>query len=149
MNGYSKQMDAQFIFITSFVSDGTIFIICNAFIILLYFYFTFVSGLCISFIVLWQHNFFFVMSRFNWKNLSKHFLKFILLVEVFFPFSDHVFLQFAPSLVAAGCVASSRIILRLSPTWPTHLQHLTTYTWEQLLPCVERLLLYVSGLSNQ
>ncbi|XP_062851324.1 cyclin-J [Trichomycterus rosablanca] len=58
---------------------------------------------------------------------------------------DHAFLQFAPSLVAAACVASSRIILRLSPTWPAHLQRLTTYTWEQLLPCVERLLLAHDG----
>ncbi|XP_026869946.2 cyclin-J isoform X1 [Electrophorus electricus] len=54
---------------------------------------------------------------------------------------DHAFLRFAPSLVAAACVASSRVILRLSPTWPPRLQHLTGYTWEQLLPGVERLLI--------
>uniref|UniRef100_A0A8C1N6B9 Cyclin-J n=1 Tax=Cyprinus carpio TaxID=7962 RepID=A0A8C1N6B9_CYPCA len=54
---------------------------------------------------------------------------------------DHSFLQFVPSLVAAACVASSRVILHLSPTWPPRLQRLSAYTWEQLLPCVERLLI--------
>ncbi|XP_017552164.1 cyclin-J isoform X2 [Pygocentrus nattereri] len=54
---------------------------------------------------------------------------------------DHAFLRFAPSLVAAACVASSRVILRLSPSWPPRLQRLTAYTWEQLLPCVEKLLM--------
>ncbi|XP_051508345.1 cyclin-J isoform X2 [Myxocyprinus asiaticus] len=54
---------------------------------------------------------------------------------------DHAFLRFVPSLVAAACVASSRVILRLSPTWPPRLQRLSAYTWEQLLPCVERLLI--------
>ncbi|XP_051503905.1 cyclin-J-like isoform X3 [Myxocyprinus asiaticus] len=54
---------------------------------------------------------------------------------------DHAFLGFVPSLVAAACVASSRVILRLSPTWPPRLQRLSAYTWEQLLPCVERLLI--------
>jgi len=54
---------------------------------------------------------------------------------------DHIFVSFAPSLVAAACVAASRIILRLSPTWPNRLQHMALYPWEHLLPCVERLLL--------
>ncbi|XP_042625491.1 cyclin-J-like isoform X2 [Cyprinus carpio] len=54
---------------------------------------------------------------------------------------DHAFLRFVPSLVAAACVASSRVILHLSPTWPPRLQRLSAYTWEQLLPCVERLLI--------
>ncbi|KAA0718396.1 Cyclin-J [Triplophysa tibetana] len=54
---------------------------------------------------------------------------------------DHAFLLFVPSLVAAACVASSRVILRLSPAWPPRLQCLTAYSWEQMLPCVERLLL--------
>ncbi|KAM9477283.1 cyclin-J [Clarias gariepinus] len=54
---------------------------------------------------------------------------------------DHAFLRFVPSLVAAACVASSRVILRLAPTWPPRLQRLSAYAWEQLLPCVERLLL--------
>ncbi|KAM7385144.1 hypothetical protein PAMP_001240 [Pampus punctatissimus] len=54
---------------------------------------------------------------------------------------DHVFLCFAPSLVAAACVAASRLILHLSPTWPPRLQHLTGYTWENLVPCAEKLLI--------
>ncbi|KAK2823981.1 hypothetical protein Q5P01_021156 [Channa striata] len=54
---------------------------------------------------------------------------------------DHVFLRFAPSLVAAACVAASRLILRLSPTWPPRLQRLTSYTWENLVPCAEKLLI--------
>ncbi|XP_051508344.1 cyclin-J isoform X1 [Myxocyprinus asiaticus] len=64
-------------------------------------------------------------------------------LEDIFLFSseDHAFLRFVPSLVAAACVASSRVILRLSPTWPPRLQRLSAYTWEQLLPCVERLLI--------
>ncbi|XP_061491566.1 cyclin-J [Rhineura floridana] len=53
---------------------------------------------------------------------------------------DHAFLNYAPSLVAAACVASSRIILRLSPTWPARLHHLTAYSWDFLVPCIERLL---------
>ncbi|XP_066549616.1 cyclin-J isoform X1 [Amia ocellicauda] len=54
---------------------------------------------------------------------------------------DHVFLNYAPSLVAAACVASSRIILRLSPSWPTRLHRLTAYSWDLLVACVERLLM--------
>ncbi|XP_042358351.1 cyclin-J isoform X2 [Plectropomus leopardus] len=38
---------------------------------------------------------------------------------------DHVFLCFAPSLVSAACVATSRLVLHLSPTWPPRLQRLT------------------------
>ncbi|XP_054456432.1 cyclin-J isoform X2 [Anoplopoma fimbria] len=54
---------------------------------------------------------------------------------------DHVFLCFAPSLVSAACVVTSRLILHLSPTWPPRLQHLTGYTWENLVPCAEKLLI--------
>uniref|UniRef100_A0A3Q0QXS8 Cyclin-J n=1 Tax=Amphilophus citrinellus TaxID=61819 RepID=A0A3Q0QXS8_AMPCI len=54
---------------------------------------------------------------------------------------DHAFLCFAPSLVAAACVAASRLILHLSPTWPPRLQRLTGYTWENLIPCAEKLLI--------
>uniref|UniRef100_A0A8C5PGH7 Cyclin-J n=1 Tax=Leptobrachium leishanense TaxID=445787 RepID=A0A8C5PGH7_9ANUR len=54
---------------------------------------------------------------------------------------DHVFLNYAPSLVAAACIVASRIILRLSPTWPTRLHRLTAYAWEILVPCIERLLI--------
>ncbi|XP_035124506.1 cyclin-J isoform X3 [Callithrix jacchus] len=45
------------------------------------------------------------------------------------------------SLQAAACVASSRIILRLSPTWPTRLHRLTAYSWDFLMQCIERLLI--------
>ncbi|XP_044518584.1 cyclin-J isoform X3 [Gracilinanus agilis] len=45
------------------------------------------------------------------------------------------------SLQAAACVASSRIILRLSPTWPTRLHRLTAYSWDFLVQCIERLLI--------
>ncbi|XP_061856967.1 cyclin-J isoform X3 [Colius striatus] len=55
--------------------------------------------------------------------------------------ANHAFLNYAPSLVATACVASSRIILRLSPTWPTRLHHLTAYSWDFLVPCIERLLI--------
>ncbi|KAJ8359811.1 hypothetical protein SKAU_G00163360 [Synaphobranchus kaupii] len=53
---------------------------------------------------------------------------------------DQVFLNYAPSLVAAACVASSRVVLRLSPTWPSRLQCLTVYSWDHLSACTERLL---------
>ncbi|XP_068597520.1 cyclin-J [Brachionichthys hirsutus] len=53
---------------------------------------------------------------------------------------DHVFLCFAPSLVAASCVATSRLTLHLSPTWPPRLHRLTGYTWENLVVCAEKLL---------
>ncbi|XP_028845441.1 cyclin-J [Denticeps clupeoides] len=58
---------------------------------------------------------------------------------------DHAFLSSTPSLVAAACIAASRIILRLSPTWPSRLQNLTAYPWEHLVPCVEKLLIAHAG----
>lgn len=54
---------------------------------------------------------------------------------------DHEFLNFAPSIVAAACIASSRIVLHLTPTWPTRLHRLTAYSWDLLVPCIERLIL--------
>ncbi|KAF7221463.1 cyclin-J isoform X2 [Nothobranchius furzeri] len=54
---------------------------------------------------------------------------------------DHVFLWFVPSLVAAACVAASRLTLHLSPTWPSRLQRLTGYIWDNLVPCAEKLLM--------
>lgn len=66
----------------------------------------------------------------------------VLLLRLVFDVStDYAFLNYAPSLVAAACVASSRIILRLSPTWPTRLHRLTAYSWDFLVQCIERLLL--------
>ncbi|XP_077469357.1 cyclin-J [Stigmatopora argus] len=53
---------------------------------------------------------------------------------------DHGFLCFAPSLVAAACVAASRLILHVSPTWAPRLQRLSGYMWENLVPCAEKLL---------
>ncbi|KAM6956100.1 cyclin-J [Aplochiton taeniatus] len=61
---------------------------------------------------------------------------------------DYAFLCFAPSLVAAACAASSRLILRLSPVWPARLQRLTAYTWENLVPCADKLLLQVAHDSD-
>lgn len=54
---------------------------------------------------------------------------------------DHLFLCFVPSLVAAACVAASRLIVHLSPTWPQRLQRLTGYTWDNLVPCAKKLLI--------
>ncbi|KAK7901213.1 hypothetical protein WMY93_017982 [Mugilogobius chulae] len=54
---------------------------------------------------------------------------------------DHMFLCFVPSLVAAACVASSRLVLHLSPTWPQRLQHHTSYSWDNLVSCAEKLLI--------
>ncbi|XP_059929150.1 cyclin-J isoform X2 [Gadus macrocephalus] len=58
---------------------------------------------------------------------------------------DHVFLCFVPSLVAAACLASSRLILHLSPTWPPRLQRLTAYTWDDLVSCTEKLMVAHDG----
>ncbi|XP_055502606.1 cyclin-J [Leucoraja erinacea] len=54
---------------------------------------------------------------------------------------DHGFLNYFPSVVAAACIAASRVVLKLSPLWPVRLQHLTAYAWEMLLPCVKHLLI--------
>uniref|UniRef100_UPI00398F8DB8 cyclin-J n=1 Tax=Pristiophorus japonicus TaxID=55135 RepID=UPI00398F8DB8 len=53
---------------------------------------------------------------------------------------DHGFLYHFPSMVAAACIAASRVVLRLSPLWPIRLHRLTAYAWDALLPCIERLL---------
>lgn len=53
---------------------------------------------------------------------------------------DHVFRNYTPSLIAASCIAASRISLRLTPTWPQHLQLMTDYFIEELLPCVNIML---------
>ncbi|XP_078241966.1 cyclin-J-like protein [Pogona vitticeps] len=54
---------------------------------------------------------------------------------------DHVFHSFRPSLVAAACVAASRICLDISPSWTTELQLLTDYSWESLAPCIDLMLI--------
>ncbi|XP_037320707.1 cyclin-J isoform X1 [Pungitius pungitius] len=58
---------------------------------------------------------------------------------------DHMLLCFAPSLVSAACVVTSRLVLHLSPSWPPRLQHLTGYTWENLVSCAEKLLIAHDG----
>lgn len=40
-------------------------------------------------------------------------------------------------------MACARLVLHLSPTWPPRLQLLTGYTWDNLIPCAEKLLMYV------
>lgn len=40
-------------------------------------------------------------------------------------------------------MACSRLVLHLSPTWPPRLQLLTGYIWDNLIPCAEKLLMYV------
>ncbi|CAL1272210.1 unnamed protein product [Larinioides sclopetarius] len=53
---------------------------------------------------------------------------------------DPAFINLAPSLVAAACIASTRVCLTLSPPWPLLLQKITSYNYTQLKPCVELLL---------
>ncbi|MGH0142787.1 UNVERIFIED_CONTAM: hypothetical protein FKN15_077052 [Acipenser sinensis] len=49
--------------------------------------------------------------------------------------------KYADYFLEVSLQASSRVILRLSPTWPTRLHRLSAYSWDLLIPCVERLLL--------
>ncbi|XP_060559930.1 cyclin-J-like [Ruditapes philippinarum] len=53
---------------------------------------------------------------------------------------DHMFRIYAPSLVAASCVAAARICLHLTPTWPKQMELMTDYYLEQLLPCLQSML---------
>ncbi|KAL3836910.1 hypothetical protein ACJMK2_022316 [Sinanodonta woodiana] len=53
---------------------------------------------------------------------------------------DPSFRQVTPSLLAASCVASSRMSLGLSPTWPKQLELITDYYLEDLMPCTQKLL---------
>ncbi|XP_041477285.1 cyclin-J-like [Lytechinus variegatus] len=53
---------------------------------------------------------------------------------------DHTFSTLQPSLVAAICIAASRICLQLSPTWTNQLKKLTKYSWEQISPFIETML---------
>ncbi|XP_078668120.1 cyclin-J-like [Branchiostoma floridae x Branchiostoma belcheri] len=53
---------------------------------------------------------------------------------------DHCFLVFRPSVIAAACVAASRICLHLSPTWTSRLHGITGYRWDHIAPCIETML---------
>ncbi|XP_031554295.1 cyclin-J-like [Actinia tenebrosa] len=53
---------------------------------------------------------------------------------------DHIFLSFAPSLITSSAIAASRICLKLSPSWTTHLEKVTNYSWEKIAPCTEIML---------
>nr|GFT21169.1 cyclin-J [Nephila pilipes] len=54
--------------------------------------------------------------------------------------ADPAFINFTPSLVAASCIASTRICLTITPCWSKHLENLTNYKYPQLKPYVEMLL---------
>ncbi|XP_013397814.1 cyclin-J [Lingula anatina] len=53
---------------------------------------------------------------------------------------DYKFRYSLPSNVASACIAASRICLHLSPTWTVHLQKVTGYCLEKIMPCVELML---------
>ncbi|KAG8192049.1 hypothetical protein JTE90_025315 [Oedothorax gibbosus] len=53
---------------------------------------------------------------------------------------DPAYLNYSPSLVAAACVASSRMSLVITPPWPPVLQTVTCYRYSQLKSCVDLLL---------
>ncbi|KAM9848155.1 cyclin-J [Aulostomus maculatus] len=77
----------------------------------------------------------------TWLEKTKHYMAKYADYFLEVSLQDHVFLCFAPSLVAAACVAASRLVLHLSPTWPPRLQRLTGYTWDSLVSCAEKLLI--------
>lgn len=53
---------------------------------------------------------------------------------------DPTFRNYLPSLVAASCIAASRISLNLSPSWPKSLELMSGYYLEELLPCVHMMI---------
>ncbi|XP_074642207.1 cyclin-J-like [Tubulanus polymorphus] len=53
---------------------------------------------------------------------------------------DYIYRFYDPSLVAAACVAASRICVRLVPTWPLCIEKLTSYNWEQVSSVVDFML---------
>ncbi|KAL3864284.1 hypothetical protein ACJMK2_005980 [Sinanodonta woodiana] len=55
---------------------------------------------------------------------------------------DPSFRQITPSLLAASCVASSRMCMRLTPTWTIQLEMITDYRLEELMPCTQKLLIF-------
>lgn len=60
----------------------------------------------------------------------------------FFPLTDHTFLNFPPSIITSAAVAASRLRLHLCPSWTPLLIKVTSYTWEQIAPCVNIMLRY-------
>lgn len=57
-------------------------------------------------------------------------------------FSDHSFLKFRPSIITSAAIAASRLRLHLCPSWTPLLIKVTSYTWEQIAPCVSIMLRY-------
>ncbi|CAH3030024.1 unnamed protein product, partial [Porites evermanni] len=55
---------------------------------------------------------------------------------------DHSFLTFPPSIITSAAVAASRLRLHLCPSWTPLLIKVTSYTWEQIAPCVNIMLRY-------
>ncbi len=55
----------------------------------------------------------------------------------FFYFLDYRFLQYSPSLVAAGAVCVARMYLRVSPIWTARLENISHYTMHSLKPVLE------------
>ncbi|XP_071793213.1 cyclin-J-like isoform X1 [Asterias amurensis] len=53
---------------------------------------------------------------------------------------DHAFSFCKPSLVAAACIASSRVCLQFSPTWTAALTKITQFKWENVAPYIELML---------
>ncbi|GFY54421.1 cyclin-J [Trichonephila inaurata madagascariensis] len=53
---------------------------------------------------------------------------------------DPIFNNFTPSLVAASCIASTRICLSITPSWSEQLLNVTCYKYLQLKPCIEKLM---------
>ncbi|XP_042303974.1 cyclin-J-like protein isoform X2 [Sceloporus undulatus] len=71
-------------------------------------------------------------ARYYIENYAHYFLEVSL--------QDHAFLAFRPSVVAAACVAASRICLKITPSWPILLHVVTQYSWEFIAPCVDLML---------
>lgn len=53
---------------------------------------------------------------------------------------DLRFISFSPSMVAASCIASTRISLTITPIWSEQLQNVTWYKYHQLKSCIEMLM---------
>ncbi|XP_029846656.2 cyclin-J isoform X3 [Ixodes scapularis] len=53
---------------------------------------------------------------------------------------DYSFIKMPASMVAAACVACSRMCLHLQPLWSPMLENVSKYKLEQLTPCIGRLL---------